>query len=451
MIARQGNYVHNYYDVRSGMASYVELRTLSNRGIGGKHLQDAEAFLGEQDLAEAKPSPELDRLLLQRSQTNNDPHPLLCLRCHISHPLEAWVRALHGRFHTSYDLDLTAIASYALDDTGALKLRCSTDRKEPFTLAALQELPPGLISPFSAEVLRTYDPSRCGLPHWARMKIQCHNELKAYLRQQGLLLISDWALLADSSPRRIRESWERCGTAAYRSEGMESLHRRFRPLYREAMQAYRSRTGKGSGWQPDLQFLKALAPEQAAPETSDQLQTLAAAVRKLMSGRWMQSTASAGDEFADQIDPSSETGAGDENPNDEQAMRAQIEDAIAKALNATMPEEMAREQRKFAKAPERRLAWQLYGEGLSQREIAQRCNHQQAWVSKLLDEKRRSGLISIAAAAELRHHSTFAALMSHLDGCERLVTALRNHLIEPERDGADIPLRQWVMRHLPNQ
>jgi len=28
---------------------------------------------------------------------------------------------------------------------------------------------------------------------------------------------------------------------------------------------------------------------------------------------------------------------------------------------------------------------------------------------------------------------------------------LRNHLIEAERDGADIPLRQWVMRYLQNQ
>ena len=433
------------------MASYVELRTLSNRGISGKRLDRAEEFLCAQELGESSPSPALDRLLLQRSQAHNDPDPLLCLRCHISHPLEAWVRALHGRFQTGYDLDLTAIASFALDDTGALNLRRSPDRQDPFTFAALQELPHGLISPFSAEVLRTYDPSRCGLPHWARMKIQCHNELKAYLRQQGLLLISDWALLADSSPRRIRESWERCGSAACSGEAMETLHSRFRLLYRDAMEAYRIRTGKGSGWQPDQEFLQALAPEQSAPDTSDQLQTLAAAVRKLMSGRWMQSSTAAGDEPADQIDPRSEAEDEGETHGEDQAMRKQIEVAIAKALDATMPREMAKEQLKFAKAPERRLAWQLYGEGLSQRDIAQRCDHQQAWVSKLLDEKRRSGLISTAAAAELKHHSAFAALMSHLEGCERLVTALRNHLIEAERDGADIPLRQWVMRYLQNQ
>ena len=432
------------------MASYVELKTLLNRGIGGKHLRDAEAFLGGNDLGEANPSPELDRLLLQRSQATNDPHPLLCLRCHISHPLEAWVRALHGRFHTSYDLDLTAIASYALDDTGSMTLRLSSDRQEPFTFEALQKLPAGLISPFSGEVLRSYDPSRCGLPHWARMKIQCHNELKAYLRQQGLLLISDWALLADSSPRRICESWDRCGTGAYSSESMKMLHSRFRTLYREAMAAYRSRTGKGSGWQPDQIFLQDLIPHQAPTDTIEQLQSMATAVRKLLSGRWMQSTISAGDETVDQIDPNSVAQNDHENPDEAQAMRLQIEAAIAKALDVMMPGEMAREQRKFSKAPERRLAWKLYGEGLSQREIAQRCDHKQAWVSKLLDEKRRSGQIATAAATELKHHGSFAALMSDVEGCDRLVTALRNHLIEAEREGVDIPLRRWVMLNLPD-
>ena len=432
------------------MASYVELRTLLNRGIGGKHLRDAEAFLGGIDLSEANPSPQLDRLLLQRSQATNDPQPLLCLRCHISHPLEAWVRALHGRFHTSYDLDLTALASYALDDTGSMTLRFSSDRQEPFTFEALQKLPVGLISPFSGEVLRSYDPSRCGLPHWARMKILCHNELKAYLRQQGLLLISDWALLADSSPRRISESWDRCGTGAYSSESMQMLHSRFRTLYREAMAAYRSRTGKGSGWQPDQIFLQDLIPHQAPTDTIEQLQSMATAVRKLLSGRWMQSTISAGDETVDQIDPNSVAQNDHENPDEAQAMRLQIEAAIAKALDVMMPGEMAREQRKFSKAPERRLAWKLYGEGLSQREIAQRCDHKQAWVSKLLDEKRRSGQIATAAATELKHHGSFAALMSDVEGCDRLVTALRNHLIEAEREGVDIPLRRWVMLNLPD-
>ncbi|MFL0771086.1 MAG: hypothetical protein AB8B36_14670, partial [Prochlorococcus sp.] len=99
-------------------------------------------------------------------------------------------------------------------------------------------------------------------------------------------------------------------------------------------------------------------------------------------------------------------------------------------------------------APERKLAWQLYGEGLSQRDIAARCDHKQAWVSKLLDEKRRSTTIATAAALELKRRPSFRKLMTSVKGTERLLDALRNHLIEPEREGGDAPLRYWVLQYI---
>jgi len=109
---------------------------------------------------------------------------------------------------------------------------------------------------------------------------------------------------------------------------------------------------------------------------------------------------------------------------------------------------MEKEAKKFARAPERMQAWQLYAEGMSQREIGPRCNHQQAWVSKLLDEKRRSTAIATAAALELKRLPAFTSLMATVAGTEQLVEALRNHLIEPEREGADAPLRLWVLQYL---
>ena len=85
---------------------------------------------------------------------------------------------------------------------------------------------------------------------------------------------------------------------------------------------------------------------------------------------------------------------------------------------------------------------------MSQRDIGPRCNHQQAWVSKLLDEKRRSAAIATAAAMELKRQPAFTALMTTVEGTERLVDALRNRLIEPEREGGDAPLRLWVLKYL---
>jgi hypothetical protein len=48
--------------------------------------------------------------------------PLLCLRCRISHALEAWLRAIHRTNQERYGLELLAMASYALDDEGKLTI-----------------------------------------------------------------------------------------------------------------------------------------------------------------------------------------------------------------------------------------------------------------------------------------------------------------------------------------
>lgn len=431
------------------MATYSELRTLTAKGIGGKELPQALAYLASEALQAVEPSRKIDDQLLTASIQNEDTAPLLCLRCHISHPLEAWIRTLFGRFKDNYDLDLTAIASYGLDDSGSDKLRLTRQSApKPFTHSALTELPEGMVSPFSAEVLRTYDRERCGLPHWARQKIQCHNELKAYLRQQGLLLISDWALLADTSPTRINDSWQTCGDGAFPLEQLLGLHQNYKLHYREAMNAYRQRTGKGSGWQPDLEFLQALNPNQPADQTMLQLKAMADAIRKLISGRWISSS-DAGESSWDGPDPASMALDDDTTDGpDAKNLREQIDGALQRALSGFMPAEMDKEAKKFTKAPERRLAWKLYGEGMSQREIGPHCDHQQAWVSKLLDEKRRSTAIATAAALELKRQVVFAQLMTSVEGTERLLEALRNHLLESERDKGDAPLRIWVHNYL---
>ena len=69
------------------------------------------AYLSNAELQAVDPNRNSDNHLLTASIESDEPEPLLCLRCHISHPLEAWMRVLYGRFKDNYDLDLTAIAS----------------------------------------------------------------------------------------------------------------------------------------------------------------------------------------------------------------------------------------------------------------------------------------------------------------------------------------------------
>lgn len=426
------------------MREYSELRRLNSNGtFSVAVLQSCKELLQVLASEDSEPSRALDRQLLQAATAQSDPSPLLALRCRVSHPFEAWLRATHGKYRESYGLDLLAMASYALDDTGSLTLRTGPATTAPFVYAEIASMPKGLISPFSAEVIRTYDPQKCGLPHWARLKLQCHNELKAYFREHGLLLISDWALLADSSPKRVRESWEVFGGGGFTADAALALHGAYKPLYREAMQAYRQATGKASGWQPDAAFLKALASEQPEARTMEQLEAIAAAIRRLQSGRWQQSSV-IDQELVEQVAALKP----DPEPAFEPAeLRALINQALQRAMDAHMQDVVTAEGRQRDLL---RCLWAGWAEGLKQRPLAKRCGSSQGTVSRLLKPDEHATTIATAAAVELKRHPAFSSCGQSVEAAERLVDALRNHLLEPEREGEVAPLRRWIQQYLSN-
>lgn len=424
------------------MRDYSELRQLGSGGaITGATCHSCGELLLLLAPGAAEPRGAIDLQLLQAARNHSDPTPLLALRCRVSHPFEAWLRLTHGRYRETYGLDLTAMASYALDDTGSLTLRTGPTTTAPFVYAEIASLPKGLVSPFSAEVIRTYDPQKCGLPHWARLKLQCHNELKAYFREHGLLLISDWALLADSSAKRVRESWEVLGGGGFTAEVAAALHAAYKPLYREAMQAYRQATGKASGWQPDAPFLQALAPEQPEARTMEQLEAVAAAIRRLQSGRWQQSSA-IDQELAEQVAAPQP----DSDPGDDPAeLRALIDQALQRAMDAHMPNVISAETKQRDLL---RCLWAGWAEGMSNRPLAERCGISCGTVSKKLRPTEHATAIATAAAVELKRHPAFASCSKSVEAAERLVEALRNHLLEPEREGEVAPLRLWIQQYL---
>lgn len=420
--------------------------TLGSRTMAAaRDLLDSLAVAGE-DLSQ--PEPSLDRLLLQRSRDLDDSLSLLCLRCRLSHPIEARLRALLQQHGERYGLDLITMASFVLDDAGDPDLR----RGLPFRWSTLIAVPQRPLQPFSAEVLRSYRPELCGLPHWARQKVQSHAELKAYLQQQGLLLISDWTLLAYSSPTRVRAALQRCGTVALPLEQALALHNAYGVHYRRAKAQHREQLGKSSDWRPTARFFRALAPAADPLRCQEQLLAIATAVRRYLTAPPVPldapspgSAQSGLSELADRRTPHLD----DDDTLPAEELLARIERALAHACPPAVQQALADDRPRWAKDPSRLLAWRLYGEGLGQRAIAERCSHQQAWVSKLLQERRLATTIATAAALALLRDPAFAALGQRVETSERLVEALRNHLVDPKPEGGVAPLRVAVARALP--
>lgn len=376
--------------------------------------------------------------------------PLLALRCRVSHPMEAWLRALHTRYQDSYGLDLLAMASYVLDDTGSLSIRTGTQTSAPFTYAEIASLPKGLISPFSAEVIRTYDPDKCGLPHWARLKLQCHNDLKAYFREHGLLLISDWALLRHSSSKRVREACERHLRSSASVDSCLALHAAYPPSYDTALRDYKARTGKASGWQPDPAFAEELDPERNPFDTIELLKSIATAIRQFLTGTTTQRLEQMAEAGFEAVDPRSL-----QDPHSEQLdsaeLRALIDAALQRAMDQHMPQVLAAAGKK---AELLRCLWAGWAEGLTNAALATRCRCDdypklaRGTVSKEMETTKHATTLAITAAVELKRHTAFASCGQSVEAAERLVLALRNHLLEPEREGDIAPLRRWVQTHL---
>ena len=431
---------------------YVEILALRNRPgglsiaaqppLGVAAAQQAIQALG---LEEHEPTPQADRALIHRSQEQDDPGALLCLRCRISHPIRDRLQALYNSHQEEHGLDLIEMASFVLDDKGELEFpaRQGERRGPPFRWSILSSLPEKTLHPFSAEVLRSYNPALCGLPHWARQKVQCNAELKTYLRQQGLLLISDWALLADTSPTRIRQAWDSFGQGTCSADQAVNLHGPYRAHYRSAMDTYRASTGKASGWQPDAAFLRQIAPDLAPTDCFEQLQAMARAVRLVKTGQWQQA-APLGQEIEEGLaDPASSIDPEDAATSGE--LTARIDAALQRAMDAYLPGAVRSEGKDGELLS---CLWRGYGEGLTNRPLADRCGCAPGTVSKKLRLEMHTTAVATAAALELRRQPAFAEVGRSVEGAERMLQALRNHLLEPEREAERAPLRRWVHQHL---
>ena len=104
------------------------------------------------------------------------------------------------------------------------------------------------------------------------------------------------------------------------------------------------------------------------------------------------------------------------------------------------------DKRKWIKDPTRKLAWKLYGEGYSQREIAKRCSHKQAWVSKLIKEKSNAESIVQDAAEELKKSSKFAILKEDPKVVDKWNEKSVEYLLYPEQKKDISYLRKCVSR-----
>ena len=432
------------------LKDYFQLRYLDSSQKGGlklnwKNLDIDTSFLERYDLLNIEQDENIDNLLLQITQEEpRNKDSLMALRCKVSHSIVIKIKQIYEKYQDSDRININEMYVILLDDNGedylkilsAEKSQKASYIKKIFCWETIKFMEKNKnINPFSAEIISQFNSSLSNLSTWTFNKVQGNNKLKSYLIKCGILLQTKWSLIADSSSRRIIEAWNRCGEGAFTSEYIKKLYDSYIKEYKKAKIIYKKEKGKTSGWQPDEEFLKSLDPPQKNTDVFDALDN---ALRNYLTGVYKTAYK---EDYEDFGALSNEANIEDEL---DKKLIKKIESSLRNCGKPIIKELIKKDKQKWAKDKSRELCWQLYGDGLSQREIASRCEHKQAWVSKMIPEKKISESIAQETAIVLLRIEDFSDLKKDPDGIDRLVDGLRNHLINSELDVKGSLLRELI-------
>lgn len=167
-------------------------------GAGQRQAEEvpiARAFFQDRFAAAAISDAQIQRELLQllRQDSADRQGAELCLQCFISQQIEQVCVQLERKFGDRHGFTRYDLLPFVLDDD----------------FRAGQRLSHGRVSiPYrslSCQILQTFNPDRAGLSTWVMRQVRHHPDLRAFLREHGVDLATDWGILNDTQPEQLRQ------------------------------------------------------------------------------------------------------------------------------------------------------------------------------------------------------------------------------------------------------
>jgi hypothetical protein len=114
-----------------------------------------------------------------------------CLRCFISHQIQQICLQLAMQFGREYGFTSRDLFIYTLNDT----LDNFRDGVQPRSQ----------FKPLAVEILETFNPEKANLATWTTRIVKQNRELQRFLLEQGVYLISNWAILNDTNAKQVQK------------------------------------------------------------------------------------------------------------------------------------------------------------------------------------------------------------------------------------------------------
>jgi hypothetical protein len=242
-----------------------------------KEITLAKAFFQEQFLETVSETNysniAIQRQLLDlaRSETVNANIAQSCLRCFISFEIEQVCRTIAAQFGTNRGFNASNLFPFVLND---ILENFRESRRNPTNYQS-----------FAIQILQSFDPELASLSTWTAKLVKSHPELNVFLLEHGVYMVSDWAILNDTTLIQIEtiltdfhdRTTDEINTARRLLEG-------YHLVYREERRKQRLAGIKGKCASPSLTQLHAIADRaelKLAPEKIlTQLQKLADLLRE---------------------------------------------------------------------------------------------------------------------------------------------------------------------------
>ena len=406
--------------------SYLYCFEKTKKAVSPKKIKAAEDYLKSFDNKFDSANRASDRQIYKLSLSDEfNCDPILCLRCRVS-------KAIYNECKSIYEMnedkvDLFDLLRFVLIDDGRnyLLVRNFYGKRQKY-LINFSFLGNNLLNikiPIFLEIIKTFDYERSNLRTWTRRIVRADIDIRNHLRERGVKFIKTWAKLADTSTKRIKNSLINYGINKSFLDEMIRLHESYKNIYKEAKKYHYARNKTQQGWEPTQEFLKSLDPPQ---ENKKNLLLMEEALNFSFQPKL---------EFFDDknFDEKIKDIGFSQDVNENELKIKSLIETIKKSSTEIIKEVLNEDKKKWMKDEERKKCWLLYSKGMSQREIAKKCNHKQGWVSKLIRENFLGELIANDVLISLKNKKEFENISKIPEELDYIKDLIRNQILSIEQ------------------
>ncbi len=171
------------------------------------------------------------------------------LRCFISHQIRQICIQLEIQFGREHNFTRSDLFIYTLNDT----LENFRDSITQISNCSSK------YKPLAVEILETFDPKKANLTTWTTRLVKQNRELRRFLLEQGVYLVSNWAILNDTNTKQLNKILaEFHNLTPQEIKDSAALLASYHAIYRR--ERLKNRQGKGGKCQtPSIEQLEQIA------------------------------------------------------------------------------------------------------------------------------------------------------------------------------------------------